>query len=192
MQDALDDRDPGRAGEEHERPGEHAPRCENETGGDHDDALGARADADVAAQADRLGPGAGVRDEERAGDRRHRDRDEDRAVLRREDVRDRGQHEAFADAVGRRVEERAERRRLAARAGERAVEDVEQRADDEDDRGEPVEENLVAALEEHEDRRRAAEQDAARRQGVRRDPGAGEAADRARGERRGRRSCSRA
>ena len=50
-------------------------------------------------------------------------------------------------AVGRRVEERAERRRLAAGPGERAVEDVEDRPGDEERRAEPVEEVLVAVLE---------------------------------------------
>ncbi len=88
---------------------------------------------------ERLGAGAGVRDEKRAGDRGHRDRDEDVPAVAREDVGDRGEHEALADAVGRRVEEGAERRRLAAGAGECAVEDVEDRADDEDEGREPVE-----------------------------------------------------
>ena len=54
---------------------------------------------------------------------------------------------ALADAVGRGVEEGAERRGLPAGARERPVEDVEDRADDEDHRAEPVEEDLVAALE---------------------------------------------
>ena len=42
-------------GQQGDRPRQHAPRREHEAGGDHDDALGARADADVAAQAERLG-----------------------------------------------------------------------------------------------------------------------------------------
>ena len=42
---------------------------------------------------------------------------------------------------------------LAAGAGERAVEDVEDRARDEERRAEPVEEDLVAVLEEDDDRR---------------------------------------
>src|SRR6266581_3884892 len=70
VQDALADRDPGRAGEEHDRPRENAPRCEHETDGDHDHALCARADADVAAQADRLGLRARIGNEKRAGDGR--------------------------------------------------------------------------------------------------------------------------
>ena len=89
------------------------------------------------------------------------------AAVAREDVRDRGEHEALADAVGGRVEERAEGRRLAAGAGERAVEDVEDRAGDEDGRAEPEEEQLVVALEEDEHRGDEAERDAADRQGVR-------------------------
>src|SRR5439155_23849114 len=67
-----------------------------------------------------------------------------------------------------RVEERAERRTLAARACEGAVEDVEDRADPEDGGPDPVEEKLVAVLEEDEDRGEAAERHAARRQRVRR------------------------
>src|SRR6266850_4271482 len=55
VQDPLSDGDPGRGGEEHERPWEHAPRCEREPCGDDDHALGARADAHVAAEAERLG-----------------------------------------------------------------------------------------------------------------------------------------
>ena len=70
---------------------------------------------------------------------------------------DRCEHRALADAVGRRVEERAERRRLPAGARERAVEDVEDRADDEDAGTEPVEEELVALLERDENRCREAE-----------------------------------
>ena len=54
--------------------------------------------------------------------------------------------------------------------------------DDEDDRGEPVEEDLVPSFEEDEDRGGGTERDAARGEGVRRDPGAGEAGHRARCE----------
>ncbi len=99
-----------------------------------------------------------------------------------EDVGDRGEHEALADAVGGRVEERAERRRLAAGARERAVEDVEERPDDEDGRRDPVQEDLVAILEQDEQRGGPAQQDAARRQRVRRHAGAREADDRPRRE----------
>src|SRR5215211_6253758 len=74
------------------------------------------------------------------------------SAVAREHERDRGQHETLADAVGGRVEEGAERRRLAAGARERPIEDVEQRADDDDDGAEPEEEDLVPALEQHEDR----------------------------------------
>src|SRR5256885_9127418 len=63
VQDALDDRDPRGEGEEHERPGQHAPRREDETRGDDDDALGARPDPDIATEAERLGLRASVRDE---------------------------------------------------------------------------------------------------------------------------------
>src|SRR4051812_32398303 len=81
VQDALDDRDPRRAGEEHERPGKDAPRWEHEPGGDDDAALGARADPDVAAETEGLRLRAGVRDENRSGDARDRDGDEDRLVV---------------------------------------------------------------------------------------------------------------
>ena len=114
-----------------------------------------RADPDVALQPERLGAGARVRDEERADDGRERERERDLVPVAHEDERDRAEHEALADAVGRRVEEGAERRPLAARAGERAVEDVEDRADHEDDGAEPEEEDLVPVLEVDEDRRDA-------------------------------------
>src|SRR5947199_295518 len=64
-----------------------------------------------------------------------------------EDQGDRTEHEALAHPVGGRVEEGAERRRLAAGAGEGPVEDVEDRSDHEHGRPEPVEEELVAVLE---------------------------------------------
>src|SRR5438445_727201 len=82
--------------------------CEDETSSDDDDALGPRADADVAAQSECFGTRARVRDEERARDRGHGDGDEDVAAVAGEDVRDRGQHEPLADAIGRGVEECAE------------------------------------------------------------------------------------
>ena len=57
------------------------------------------------------------------------------------------EHEALADPIGRRVEERAERRPLAAQPRESAVEDVQDRPDHEDDGAGPEEEDLVAVLE---------------------------------------------
>src|SRR5579859_1391257 len=68
-QDALHNRDRRRGGEEIDRPLECAPRREDEPGGDDDDALGTRAEPDVAAQPERLCLRADVRHEERAGDR---------------------------------------------------------------------------------------------------------------------------
>src|SRR4051812_19717882 len=67
MQDALDDRDPRGRGQEVDRPLEPAPRPEHEPGRDHDDALGARAETDVATKTERFGLGADVGDEEGAG-----------------------------------------------------------------------------------------------------------------------------
>src|SRR5438128_11814922 len=73
VQDALDDRDPGRRSEEIDRRLEQhdADRGEHEPRGDHDDALGPRAEPDVAAEAERLRLRAGVGDEVRAGDGGH-------------------------------------------------------------------------------------------------------------------------
>ena len=107
-----------------------------------------------------------------------------------EDERDRGEHRTLADAVGGRVEEGAERRRLAAGPRQRAVEDVEDGADDEDARAEPVEEELVAVLERDEDGRGEAERDARRGERVRRDARAREAASPSGLRACARRSCS--
>src|SRR5512133_3569055 len=132
MQDALDDGEPRGRGERDNRPRESAPRREDEPGRDEHDTLGARAQADVALQSERLGAGARVGDEEGADDRRHRDHNRPLLAMAGEDERDRGEHRALADAVGGGVDEGAERGGLAAYASERAVEDVEQRANDED------------------------------------------------------------
>src|SRR5437868_12675071 len=107
VQDALQDCDPGRRREHDDRPLERAPGSEHEARGDDDDALGPGAEADVAAQAERLGLRPCVRHEEGAGYRR--DREDDRRVVPRagEDERDRGEHGSLADAVRGRVEEGA-------------------------------------------------------------------------------------
>src|SRR6185437_8318718 len=76
-------------------------------------------------------------------------------------------------------EEGAEHRRLAAGPRERAVENVEDRADDEDTCAEPVVEELVPVLERDEHRCDETQRDPRRRQGVRGDARAGEAGDRA-------------
>src|SRR3954464_7485363 len=75
VQDALSHREPCGRGEQVDRPLETAPRGEDEPGRDHDDALGPRAEADVAAKPERLGLGAHVRDEKGAGDRDDREDD---------------------------------------------------------------------------------------------------------------------
>src|SRR5262249_29939123 len=87
MQDALDDREPRRRSEHDDRPRKPAPRREDETRGDEDDAFGARAQADVALQSERLGAGAGVRDEERAHHRGDGHDDCPVLALAREDER---------------------------------------------------------------------------------------------------------
>src|SRR5689334_23069429 len=76
VQDALDDRDPGGRGQEVDRPLEPAPRREHEAGRDHDDALRAGAQPDVAAEAERLRLRPHVGHEEGARDRG--DREDDR------------------------------------------------------------------------------------------------------------------
>src|SRR5215467_7230932 len=133
VQDALADRDPCGGREKVDRPLQPAPRCEDEAAGDHDDPLGPGAEADVAAEAERLRFRADVRHEERARHADDREHERDVVALAREDEPDRSEHRALADAVRRRVEERAERRRASAGSCERSVEDVEERADDEDD-----------------------------------------------------------
>src|SRR5947207_14000111 len=114
---ALADGEPRRHGENADRPHERAPGREDEADGDDDDALRAAADADVAAQTERLRAGARVADEERAGDGGEREPDADEVVVAREDERDRAQNDAFAHPVGGRVEEGAEGRPFPARAG---------------------------------------------------------------------------
>ena len=179
VQDALEHRDPRGHGEQIDRPLEPAPRREHEAGRDHDDALGARAEPDVAAEPERLSLRANVRHEEGAGDCDDREDDGDVVSGAGEDERDRGEHRALADAVGRGVEEGAEGGRFASRARQRAVEDVEDRADDEERRAEPVEEELVPALERDEHCREETQRDPRRREGVRGDARAGETGDRA-------------
>src|SRR5207248_3606783 len=68
MQDALQNGDRRRRGEEIDGPLECPPGREHEARGDDDDALGPRAEADVATQPQRLRLRADVRHEEGAGD----------------------------------------------------------------------------------------------------------------------------
>src|SRR5436853_3441446 len=130
--DALAGAEAGGRRQRSDRPDEGTPGSEDEADGDDDHALGAASDPDVAAQAERLRSGAGVADEERAGDGGEREADPDQVAVAAEDERDRAEDDALADAIGRRVEEGAERRPLPARPRERAVEDVGHRADAED------------------------------------------------------------
>jgi len=96
---------------------------------------------------------ARVTDEERSRDRRDRRAERDLIAVAREDQRDRAEHRSLPDAVSRRVEEGAERRGLASGSSERTVENVEDRADDEDERAEPIEKELVVVLEVHDNGR---------------------------------------
>src|SRR4051812_23007888 len=179
MQDALHNGDPADRGNEVDRPLESSPRREHEAGRDHDDALGPGAETDVATETERFGLRADVGDEEGAGDRDDREERREVVAAPREHVADGCEHRALADAVGCRIEEGTERRRLPAGARERTVEDVEDRADHEDDRGEPVEEDLVPVLEGNEHGRDQAQADAGGRQGIRGDARPREALHRA-------------
>src|SRR5215831_17554142 len=105
VQDALDDREPGCRSEDEDCPWQAAPRSEDKTCGDDDNAFGARAQSDVALQSERLGLRACVRDEERADDRRDGEHDGPVLPMAREHERDRGEHGALAHAVRRRVDE---------------------------------------------------------------------------------------
>ena len=84
------------------------------------------------------------------------------------DEADRGEHGRLAEPVEGRVEKGAEHRALARGASERAVEDVGDRADDEEDAAEPEEEVRVALLEADEHGAGQAERDARHREHVRR------------------------
>src|SRR5919199_1622860 len=180
--DALADREPRGRRQGSDRPDERTPGSEDEADGDHDHPLRAASDADVAAQPERLRARAGVADEEGADDRGEHEADAHEVVVTCEDERDRAEDDTFADAIGGGVEERAEGRPLPARPRKRAVEDVEDRADDEDAGAEPVEEDLVPVLEEDEDGGGDAERDAAGRERVGRDACAREAEHRAAGD----------
>src|SRR5215213_4484330 len=168
--DALQHRQPGAGGEDEDRPRQPAPRREDQPAGDHDDTLGPAAQADVALEPERLRTRPRVADEERARDRRDRQRERPFPPVASEDECDRAEHAGLADAVGGRVHERAEGRALAALARERPVEDVEQRPDDEHDGAQPEEEDLPVLLEVHEHSAGGAERDAERGEGVRRHP----------------------
>src|SRR2546423_14418130 len=70
VQDALDDREPRSRGKRDDRPRKAAPRREDEAGGYHHDALGARAPPRVAAPTPGLCAGARVGGEGRGRDPR--------------------------------------------------------------------------------------------------------------------------
>src|SRR2546423_3630470 len=182
-QDSLEHRQPGGRRQQIDEPLERdAERREDEAARDQDHALGAAADADVSFEADQLGLRPGVGDEEGAGDRCDADGDADVVSGAREHEGDRGEYEALADPVRERVEKLAERRRLVTLPGERTVEDVKDRAGDEEHRGEPVEEELVAVLERNHDRGGDAEENASRGQRIRAHARARDTPDIARGE----------
>src|SRR4051812_7980613 len=63
-EDPLHDCEPRRRRQQVDRPLQRSPRCEDEPSSDHHDALGARPEADVAAQSGGLGLRARVTDQE--------------------------------------------------------------------------------------------------------------------------------
>src|SRR5918995_1586498 len=174
VQDPLHHREPRGRCKQTDRPRQHTPGRERDTDGNRVPPLGAGADADVALdpEAFRLRPR--VRNEEGAAERRDGERERELLAVAHEDERDRAEHHSLADAVERRVEEAAERGLLATRPRERAVEDVEDRADDE---REPAEEEqpLGPILEVDEHGADDTERHARRCQHVRGHEGAGEA-----------------
>src|SRR5438874_2173281 len=96
VQDALDNGEPGGRGEQVDGPLEAAPRCEDEAPGNHDDALGPRAETDVAAQPESLGLGTHVGHEKGACDRDDREDDRDVVSGAGEDEPDRREHRSLA------------------------------------------------------------------------------------------------
>jgi hypothetical protein len=122
------------------RPPQAAPGRNDEADHDEDHALGSAGEPDVAFQPQRFRPGARIADEERsARERREGEGERGLVPVAREDEPDGAEHERLPDAVGGRVDEGAERRRLAAGAREGAVEDVEDRAEQEEGGAEPEE-----------------------------------------------------
>ena len=121
-------------------------RGENEPGGDDDHALGPASDADLPAQTERLGLRARVTDEEGACDGGEHERYAPFASVPHEDEPDRSEHEAFSDAVDRRIEKRPERRAGSSPPCQGPVENVEDRARDKQ-RGAGQKEPLGAVLE---------------------------------------------
>src|SRR5205823_5269760 len=99
-----------------------------------------------------------------------------------QDSLEHGQPGGCREQVDEPLQRHAERRRFVALTGERAVEDVEDRADDEERRRKPVEEELVAVLERDRDRGRGTEEHAPGRQRIRAHTRARETTDIARGE----------
>src|SRR5919197_1279192 len=140
-EDPLDHGQPSRSREEgdRDREDEVVEWGEAEPRGNDDDPLGPAAEADVTLEPQRLRPRPRVADKERARDRRERERDGPHLVVPHEHEPDRAEHEPLAHTVDSRVEERPEGTARAAAAGERAVEDVEDRSDDEERGSKPVE-----------------------------------------------------
>src|SRR5919201_1422357 len=133
-EDALQDREPGRRREKGDRARQYelVDRGEDEAGGDHDDAFRATPESDVTLETQCLRARTRVADEERACDCRERERDAPHLPVPHEDEPDRAEHEALPDAIDSRIQERAERTSAATASRQRAVEDVENRADDEE------------------------------------------------------------
>ena len=114
------------------------PFREDEADGQYDHSDGARGDTDLALHAQRLGPGTGVGDHQRAEHDDHAHRGGELVAGLGEAVGDRGEHDPLLDPVQGRIEEGAEQRALARGARVAAVERVHHRAEDEGDAAEEV------------------------------------------------------
>ena len=107
-------------------PGDDAEDArDRETGAEEDEALRARGDPDVAADADDLGLGAGVGDHGSERDGETGEAGDGGEPRDRGTERDARVGKVLAGPVERRVEERPELRRLAGRASQCAIEEIE-------------------------------------------------------------------
>ncbi len=165
VQDALQDGEPGRRREQVDRPLQRTPRREDEAGGDDDDALGARAQADVAAQAESLRLRPRVRDEEGAGDGGDRE-DDAPCRCRRARRRARSRRAQRPRRRGRWSESRKAPNSVDLPPARASAPSRMSRTEPTTNTAaaEPVVEELVSVLEGDDHRRREAERDARRRE----------------------------
>src|SRR3954447_21189939 len=125
---------------------------------------GPRCNPDLALHTQRLGPGARVRDHQRAEHSKHACSCGDRVARIREVPGDGRDHDTLLDPIEGRIEERAEERSLAGHARVPAVERVHHGADDE--RNSAEDEQALG----HEDRRGKVQDQTRKRDSVRCEP----------------------